>query len=149
MSQIQFEEQQYNTQTLDAGLWKRILALMRPLKKELAGLFVLMIAVAGCDVLFPLMNKLAIDTFAPLQKQGWPLVFFALIYLAAVLFQALAVYLFFMQAGKIEMAFSYDVRQQAFAKLPTLSFSYFDRTPVGWLMARMNSDIARLAEILS
>ncbi len=149
MSQIQFEEQQYNTQTLDAGLWKRILALMRPLKKELAGLFVLMIAVAGCDVLFPLMNKLAIDTFAPLQKQGWPLVFFALIYLAAVLFQALAVYLFFMQAGKIEMAFSYDVRQQAFAKLQTLSFSYFDRTPVGWLMARMNSDIARLAEILS
>ena len=62
---------------------------------------------------------------------------------------AFSVYLFFMQAGKIEMAFSYDVRQKAFAKLQTLSFSYFDRTPIGWLMARMNSDIARLAEILS
>ena len=66
-----------------------------------------------------------------------------------MLFQAFSVYLFFMQAGKIEMAFSYDVRQKAFAKLQTLSFSYFDRTPIGWLMARMNSDIARLAEILS
>ena len=35
MSQIRFEEQQYNTESLDAGLWKRIFVLMRPLRKEL------------------------------------------------------------------------------------------------------------------
>ena len=33
MSQIRFEEQQYNTESLDAGLWKRIFVLMRPLRK--------------------------------------------------------------------------------------------------------------------
>lgn len=149
MSQIRFEEQQYNTETLDAGLWKRIFRLMKPLKKQLILLFVLMVAVAGCDVLFPYLNKLAIDTFAVQKAPGWPLAAFSALYLAGVVFQACSVYLFFMQAGKIEMAFSYDVRQQAFAKLQTLSFSYFDRTPIGWLMARMSSDIARLAEILS
>mgnify|MGYP000873836483 FL=1 len=35
MSQIRFEEQQYNTESLDAGLWKRIFVLMKPLRKEL------------------------------------------------------------------------------------------------------------------
>ena len=64
MSQIRFEEQQYNTESLDAGLWKRIFVLMRPLRKELVRLLILMVAVAGCDVLFPILNKIAIDTFA-------------------------------------------------------------------------------------
>ena len=49
MSQIRFEEQQYNTESLDAGLWKRIFVLMRPLRKELVRLLILMVAVAGCD----------------------------------------------------------------------------------------------------
>lgn len=149
MSQIRFEEQQYNTESLDAGLWKRILVLMKPLRKELVHLLILMVAVAGCDVLFPILNKVAIDTFAAGGQPDSSLWLFSIVYMAGVLFQAFSVYLFFMQAGKIEMAFSYDVREKAFAKLQTLSFSYFDRTPIGWLMARMNSDIARLAEILS
>ena len=149
MSQIRFEEQQYNTESLDAGLWKRIFVLMRPLRKELVRLLILMVAVAACDVLFPILNKIAIDTFAAGGQPDSSLWMFSGVYMAGVLFQAFSVYLFFMQAGKIEMAFSYDVRQKAFAKLQTLSFSYFDRTPIGWLMARMNSDIARLAEILS
>lgn len=150
MSQIRFEEQQYNTESLDAGLWKRIFVLMRPLRRELVRLLILMVAVAGCDVLFPILNKIAIDTFGRRRSaRDSSLWMFSGVYMAGVLFQAFSVYLFFMQAGKIEMAFSYDVRQKAFAKLQTLSFSYFDRTPIGWLMARMNSDIARLAEILS
>ena len=128
MSQIRFEEQQYNTESLDAGLWKRIFVLMRPLRKELVRLLILMVAVAGCDVLFPILNKIAIDTFAAGGQPDSSLWMFSGVYMAGVLFQAFSVYLFFMQAGKIEMAFSYDVRQKAFAKLQTLSFSYFDRT---------------------
>lgn len=146
---IRFEEQEYNNDTLDTGLWKRIFILMKPLKKQLIFLFVLMIGVAGCDVLFPYMNKLAIDYFVTEHQMGSSLIWFGVIYMGGVIFQSAVVYLFFMQAGKIEMAFSYDVRQKAFAKLQTLSFSYFDKTPIGWLMARMSSDIARLAEIMS
>ena len=63
-------------------------------------------------------------------------------------FRTFSAYLFFMQAGKIGNGmFSYDLRESVH-QLQTLSF-YFYRTPIGWLMARMNSDIARLAEILS
>lgn len=44
---------------------------------------------------------------------------------------------------------SYDIRQDAFAKLQQLSFSFYDTTSVGWLMARMVSDIARLSDMIA
>ncbi|MFR0978814.1 MAG: hypothetical protein ACLSFJ_05030 [Holdemania filiformis] len=126
MSQIRFEEQQYNTESLDAGLWKRIFVLMRPLRKELVRLLILMVAVAGCDVLFPILNKIAIDTFAAGGQPDSSLWMFSGVYMAGVLFQAFSVYLFFMQAGKIEMAFSYDVREKPLpscrrSRFPTLT----------------------------
>ena len=34
----------------------------------------------------------------------------------------------------------HDIRRDAFNQLQDLSFAYFDRRPVGWLMARMTSD---------
>jgi ATP-binding cassette subfamily B protein len=63
--------------------------------------------------------------------------------------QGLVVFFFIQQAGKIEMEFAYDMRNRAFRKIQELSFTYFDKTPLGWIMARMTSDIGRLAEIVS
>ena len=36
-----------------------------------------------------------------------------------------------------------------FARLQELSFSYFDRTPVGWIMSRVTSDSQRIADLVS
>jgi len=72
-----------------------------------------------------------------------------LAYFACIVWQGLNIYFFLRQAGRIEMDFSYDVRNKAFRKLQELSFTYYDKTPLGWIMARMTSDIGRLAEILS
>jgi ATP-binding cassette, subfamily B, bacterial len=69
--------------------------------------------------------------------------------LGFVVWQSFNVYYFIKRAGKIEMNFAYDVRQKAFTKLQELSFNYYDKTPLGWIMARMTSDITRLSEILS
>ena len=44
---------------------------------------------------------------------------------------------------------SFDIRQEAFTHLQQLSFSYYDTTSVGWLMARMGSDVARLSEMIA
>ncbi|MDA0955315.1 MAG: ABC transporter ATP-binding protein [Proteobacteria bacterium] len=41
------------------------------------------------------------------------------------------------------------MRRDAFNQLQDLSFAYFDRRPVGWLMARMTSDCERLSNILA
>jgi ATP-binding cassette subfamily B protein len=47
------------------------------------------------------------------------------------------------------MGVCYDLRETGFKRLQELSYSYYDRTPVGWIMARMTSDVQRLSETLS
>ena len=47
------------------------------------------------------------------------------------------------------MDISYDIRQDAFTHLQQLSFSYYDTTSVGWLMARLGSDVSRLSEMIA
>ena len=43
----------------------------------------------------------------------------------------------------------HDIRQAGFENLQRLSFSYYDKRPVGWLMARLTSDCERLTDILA
>ena len=144
-----FEEQEFNTDTLDTHLWRKIFKLLWIHKKKLAVLYVFIIMVAAVDVLFPYLNKIAIDTFINGNGDLTHLTWFGFAYFGCIVWQGFNIYFFIRQAGLIEMDFAYDVRNKAFTKLQELSFSYYDKTPLGWIMARMTSDISRLAEILS
>jgi ATP-binding cassette subfamily B protein len=66
-----------------------------------------------------------------------------------VALQAVNVWLLIDIAGKIEIGVCYDIRKLGFKKLQELSFSYYDKTPVGWIMARMTSDTQRLGETIA
>ena len=149
MTEVRFQEKEYNTDTLDTGLWKKIIDLLGSQKKNLYLLFTFMLFVAILDVVFPYLNKIAIDYFATGQGSETELWLFGALYLGLLVLQSVLVYKFLCQSGKIETGFSYHVRKTAFEKLQVLSYSYFDKTPTGWIMARMTSDIARLAEILA
>lgn len=144
-----FEEQEFNTDHLDTKLWSRVLKHFFVYKKDLTIIFVSMISIACVDIAFPYLNKLAIDYFV-LEKGDltklWP---FGLLYGFLIIVQVFVVYFFIKYTGKVEMQFAYDIRNQAFKKLQELSFSYYDKTPQGWIMARMTSDIGRLADIVS
>ncbi len=145
----QFEEQEFQNESLDIAVWKKIFRLLFPFRSWIVELLLLNVLIACLDVLFPYMNKLAIDTFIMKERAYSHLVLFGLVYFVGVAVQAATVYGFFSLAGKIEMGFSHALRRQCFEKLHSLSFSYFDQTPIGWLMARMTSDIGRLSEIVS
>ena len=43
----------------------------------------------------------------------------------------------------------YDLTQKMFVHLQDLSLSYYSRTPVGWIMSRVTSDSARVAELVT
>ena len=43
----------------------------------------------------------------------------------------------------------YDLRKRMFDHLQELSFSYFSRTPVGWIMPRVTSDSERIAQLVT
>ena len=43
----------------------------------------------------------------------------------------------------------YDLRKKLFNHLQHLSFAYFDRTPVGWIMSRVTSDVGHIADLIT
>ncbi|MBS4534822.1 ABC transporter ATP-binding protein [Clostridium sp. D2Q-14] len=142
-----FEEQDYSSK-LDLSIWKRIFKYMRNYKKYLIILGFVMVSVAGIDLIFPLMTRRAIDNFVvPGNVNG--LGRFTIVYVLLILFQVVNVGLFIALAGKIEMGIQYDIRKLGFKKLQELSFTYYDKTPIGWIMARMTSDVRRLGETIS
>ncbi|MDE8261847.1 ABC transporter ATP-binding protein [Erysipelothrix rhusiopathiae] len=143
------EEEQFTSEKLDVGLWKKILKMLLENKKNLflALFFVLLEAVIG--VILPVLNRYAIDVFYQGHGSTETILKFTLLYGGLVAVQAFLIYEFIYRSGLIEMDISYQIRQNVMEKLQTLPFSYYDKTPTGWIMARMTSDVSRLSEILS
>jgi len=145
---MNFNEEQEYTKQFDFGLWKQLLRYIRPYRKQLILLAFIMIVVGGIDVVFPLMARYAIDHYiTPGRLEG--LGGYAVVYGLLVALQAFNTWALINTAGRIENSLVYDIRKTGFNKLQELSFSYYDRTPVGWIMARMTSDSQRLGEVIS
>src|SRR6056297_340831 len=107
-----------------------------------------MVMVALIDALFPMMNRAAIDRFiVPGTTEG--LGRFLALYGVMVAVQAANVFALITLAGRVEVGIVHDLRKTGFRRLQELSFSYYDRTPVGWIMARMTSDAQRLGDTIS
>ncbi len=144
-----YEEQEYQNTSFDVSIWKKIAKLLIPFKKHVFLLVIINICMSGIDVLFPMLNRQAIDYYVLDTVAENEILQFSMIYFVFVVIQSCAVYAFFYVVGKIEMGVGYNVRKVCFEKLQSLSYTYFDKTPIGWLMARMTSDITRLSEIIS
>ncbi|MCF6465312.1 ABC transporter ATP-binding protein [Clostridium sp. Cult2] len=107
-----------------------------------------MVGVGTLDSIFPLFTRHVIDNFV-VKNTLEGLDKFIFIFFILILLQGINVFIFLALAGKIETSMSYDIRKNGFNKLQILSLSYYDEKAVGWLMARMTSDINRLSETIS
>ena len=140
-------EQEFS-EKIDMGLWKRLISYAWRSKGLVIFSIFSLLCVALVDIAYPLFNKYAIDHFiTPGTTDG--LIWFFVVYVLAVILQSVGVMCFVSGAGKLEMQISYDIRQDVFLKLQTLSFSFYDKTAVGYLMSRMISDVARLSEMIA
>jgi ATP-binding cassette subfamily B protein len=142
-----FEEKDYSKK-LDIKIWKKMARYLLRYKKLTGLLFFFMVNVALADSIFPQMTRTIIDDYiVPGNFEGIGNFIFKFAIL--MVWQAINIFIFIAIAGKIEMNLTYDIREEAFEKLQLLSFSYYDKTPAGWIMARMTSDVRRLGEIIS
>lgn len=154
MSDDLFEEESFTSQKIDWNVWKKIFQFMKPLKPFVVAGIISMSGLAATDVLYPLIARFAIDEIIlPNISAGTSdlsqIPLFIGIYLAFMIVQATLVYLFILFAGKVQVELAYNIRKKAFRHLQELPFSYYDRTRVGWIMARMTSDSRNLSDILS
>ena len=142
-----FEEMEYGKR-LDVNVWKRLAVFAKPYKANIIILMIQMFFLALVDALFPKLSQYAIDNIA-VKKSLDGFLLLCLVAAGLVVFQAANVWLMIRNAGKIEYYIPYDMRKAVFRKLQELPISYYDRTPVGWIMSRMTSDISRIGVSLS
>jgi len=129
-------------------LWKKFIHYAKPYKKRLIVLSVYMAILAVFDALIPLMQRHAIDNYIVVKNTRGLLAFF-IVYSLIMVIQAIVVKLMISSAGVVETGVCHDIRKDGFEHLQALSLSYYDKTPVGWMMSRLTSDIWRLGNVLS
>lgn len=144
---VLYEEYDY-TKRFDIGVWKKILKIAKPFHRHLIAIVVLMSLTAVFDVSFPLLNRQAIDRFAAtgtLEGMGG----FIALYLAMVVGLSSCILVFINLSGLVENGLCRLIRNLGFKRLQELPFAFYDKTPVGYLIARMTSDTQRLGDTVA
>lgn len=132
----------------DKAVWKEMFNYFKRFKKDFMILCAFMISLAAIDITFPLLTQYAIDTYVvPRNLEGLWVVGVGYLILAVAL--SLIVFLFIKHAGKIEMNLLYQLRKDCFEKLQRLSFSYYDKNAIGWMIARTTSDATKISETIA
>ncbi len=137
------EEQEYN-KPFSFKIWKGLFPFLKPYRAPLFLIVALNMFSALIDIVMPLFQRYAIDNFIEAETTDhlWA---FGLTYGAVILVQALGVVIFASKAMYVEMSLGRDLKRACFVHLQTLSFSYYNVTPVGYLLARVMSDTNRIA----
>ncbi len=142
-----FEEEEYANSKFDLQVWIKIFKYIKPFKKFFIWGIVAAVVLSIIDGIWPQVGGYALR----MAQSGSidDLVPFIGVFFVIMLMIGSMVFLFIMMAGNVQRKLSYSLRKKAFENLQKLPFSYFDRTPVGWIMARMTSDSRNLSDILS
>ena len=145
--QDEFDEDSYR-HGMNIDLWKRLLGYTLKYRFDVSMLVACAVSTAISEIAFPLITRTVIDGVATRGADA-NLTLYAGLYLGFVILIACSISSFIWFGGKLRTRVSHDIRRDGFENLQHLSFSYYDFRPVGWLMARMTSDIERLANILA
>ncbi len=142
-----YDEQEY-LRSFDLKIWKSIFVYLKPYRRTLMMVVILNLFCAAGDIALPLFQRYAIDHFIQLRStQG--LVLFAGVYAAAITLQTVCVIIFTRGSMRIEMNLGRDLKRACFVHLQTLSFSYYNVTPVGYILSRVMSDTNRIAGLVA
>jgi ATP-binding cassette subfamily B protein len=145
MSQYEFEEEEFTTE-FNGRTVLRIFAQAKPHWQWLVGFLVCIAFVSVLESYFTFLSKRIVDE-GILAGDRETLMQIILMYGLTLLASAAGVFGFIYFAGILGERLRYDLRKKTFNHLQELSFSYFDRTPVGWIMSRLTSDPHRLADL--
>jgi ATP-binding cassette subfamily B protein len=147
MAQPMWEEEDY-TESWDGRTLVRMIGLAARHRRWFVGFLAMVALVAVSDSCFTYVKKLVIDeAIQPGRPES--LVWIGALFAALSIFQAAAVFSFIYLAGLLGERIQYDLRKKMFARLQELSFSYFDRTPAGWIMSRVTSDPSKVADLVT
>lgn len=147
MDNKHFKEEEFNNK-LTVGTAVRILEQAKPHWPLMVGFLVFIMTTAFLEAFGTFIVKHAIDdAIIPGDK----VLLFKYLGIFGGLHFILAgvVFGFIYCAGRLGEQVQYDLRKKLFSHLQKLSFSYFDKTPVGWIISRLTSDIQRVSDLVT
>jgi ATP-binding cassette subfamily B protein len=147
MSDLYFEEEEFTSQ-FNGQIIKRIAQQAQPYWKWVLSFLLLIGMVSLQDAVFTYLSKMIIDEGIVAGNRA-RLIQLITIYASMIIVQASGVFGFIYLAANLGERIQYDLRRKMFNHLQALSFSYFDKTPVGWIMSRVTSDAGRIADLIT
>lgn len=145
--EIELEEQDFHTQ-FNGRTLLRILAQTRPHWPWVMGFVAAIASVSALDSYFTFLGKRIVDE-GIVGRNTDALRSIVIQYGGLIFVQAALVFTFIYLTGVLGHRVRYDMRKKLFGKLQALSLAYYDRTPVGWIMSRVTSDVDRMAELVT
>lgn len=142
-----FEEEQYN-KPFDIKIFRHLFPFMQPYKKLLLFICIFTVVTSGVDMLIPMFQRYAINTFIG-EGNTDGIVPFAGIYFSFVAMQFVNTVVFVICALTLEMRTGRDMKRALFVRLQHLSFTYYNVTPVGYMLSRVMDDTNRIAGNIS
>lgn len=135
-----------NNKSFQLSTWKRLLPFLKPYRWLMLLLILTNIIISVVDVLLPLFQRYAVDHFIEQRSLAG---FQTLIagYVVVIVLQVLSFVFYTLSAMKMEMHMGRDLKKACFVHLQTLSFSYYNVTPVGYILARVMSDTNKISAI--
>lgn len=127
---------------------KKLSPFLKPYKMLFLTMSVGVLIVGAIDIIIPLFQRYAIDTFIAGQTLKGFAPFVAL-YVGVILISMLLDYMASFNCCRIEMFILRDMRTAGFNHLQTLSVSYFNTNSVGTVHARLMSDTGNISTIMS
>ncbi len=148
MTQLSIPHEEEYQGRLNLRLWWRIVQCGRRHWRYMIGMIVAAVITAGMDASFTLVTRRVINEVAAEGPDAviWP---WGLLYVVLAMAFAFCIWLFIRLGAIISTGISTDIRQAGFDRLQDLSFRYYDRRPVGWIVTRMTTDCDRLSRILA
>ena len=126
-------------------------SLLRPHRRTVGGLGVVVVLETAAEMAGPYLVKVAIDRGIPPLARGGSartLLLVVAAYLAAALAQAGLTALFVRIAGRVGQDVLLDLRTRLFGHFQGLSLSFHERYTSGRVVARLTSDVEAIAELL-
>ena len=142
-----YEDIEYN-KPMSLSVWKKMVPFIMTEKKNLIWCMLLMVSVAVIDIAYPLLLGYAItNNILPQTTDGiWG---FISVVFGLITIQAINVFGFVYLGIRAEVGMCRRLRNAVFNHLQRLSLSYYNKNPVGYLMARTNSDTGRIGDLIA
>ncbi len=129
-------------------LFRRMLSLLKPHWLLFTGAWLSLILSTGANLLSPMILRSVMDD--GITARAWePIMAGTVLLVGLAIVRGLFGFTQSYWSEKVSQSFAFDLRNNLFEKIQTLSFAYHDRTQAGQLMTRLTSDVEQVRSFVA